>query len=69
VVNNWYKQLQTNPKVKIECSRLIMMIICLEISYERYLKGSAKMFREAAENDEVVILREQTPTHIIEIED
>jgi hypothetical protein len=45
------------------------MIICFEITYGRYLKDSTAMFKEADENDKVLISREQTPVHIMEIED
>jgi hypothetical protein len=69
VVNNWYKQLPTNSKLKTEWGKIITMVMCFEISYERYLKDSPPMFKEADENDEVLIPREQTPIRIIEIED
>jgi hypothetical protein len=46
------------------------MIICFEITYGRYLKDSATMFKEADEKNEVAIPRQITPVHdLIEIED
>jgi hypothetical protein len=46
------------------------MIICFEITYGRYLKDSALMFKEADEKNEVAIPRQKTPVHdLIEIED
>jgi hypothetical protein len=35
--------------------RVMSMVICFEISYGRYLKDSAAMFKEADENNEVLI--------------
>jgi hypothetical protein len=37
-VNNWYKMLPFNQKLKIEWGRVISMVICFEITYGRYLK-------------------------------
>jgi hypothetical protein len=68
-VNNCYKQIPTNPKVKIEWGRLITMIINFEIGYGRYLNDTGKKFREADVNHEVLIPQEKTPIPIIEIED
>jgi hypothetical protein len=46
------------------------MIICFEITYGRYLKDSAVMFKEADEKNEVAIPRQKTPVYdLIEIED
>jgi hypothetical protein len=46
------------------------MIICFEITYGRYLKDSAGMFKEADEKLEVAIPRQKTPVQdLIEIED
>jgi hypothetical protein len=50
VVNEWYHTyLNLNDKLRKEWLRLIEMIICLEITYGRYLKDSAAMFQEADE--------------------
>jgi hypothetical protein len=69
-VNNLYKQLPSNPKLKIEWGRLIAMIICFEITYGRYLNDTGEMFKEADENHEVFIPREKTQVNnLIEIED
>jgi hypothetical protein len=63
-VNNWYKMLQMNEKLKIEWGRVMSMIQYFKITYGRYLKDSAVMFKEVDENYKVVIHREQTPVHI-----
>jgi hypothetical protein len=70
IVNVWYKTYPSvSEKQRSEWFRLIAMIIRFEITYGRYLKDSAAMFGEADENDKILIPREQTPVHIIEIED
>jgi hypothetical protein len=70
IVNIWYKTYSSvSEKQRSDFFRLIAMIICFEITYGRYVKDSGVMFREAYENDKVLIPREQTPVHIIEIED
>jgi hypothetical protein len=68
-VNKWYKILPMNEKLKVEWGRIMSMIQCFEITYGRYLNDTGEMFKEANENNEVLIHREKTPTHIIEIED
>jgi hypothetical protein len=46
------------------------MIICFEITYGRYLKDSAAMFKETDEKHEIAIPRQITPVYnLIEIED
>jgi hypothetical protein len=50
--------LPTNPKLKIEWGRVMSVVMCFEISYGRYLKDSAVMFKEADENKTVLIPRE-----------
>jgi hypothetical protein len=47
----------------------MLMILCLEIIYGRYLNNIANMFREADEKHEVSIPRKSTPVHVIKIED
>jgi hypothetical protein len=37
-VNNCYKMIPSNPKLKIEWGRVMSMIQCFEITYGRYLK-------------------------------
>jgi hypothetical protein len=69
VVNNWYKQLLMNPKLKIEWDRIMSMIQCFEITYGRYLSDTGEMFKEADKNHKLLIPRQVTPVHIIEIED
>jgi hypothetical protein len=68
-VNNWYKMLPSNPKLKIEWGRVMSMVTCFDISYGRYLNDTGEMFKEADEDDKVLIPREKTPMHIKEIED
>jgi hypothetical protein len=71
VVNEWYHTYPNlNDKLRKEWLRLVQMIICFEITFGRYLKDSALMFKEADEKNEVAIPRQQTPVHeLIEIED
>jgi aspartate carbamoyltransferase catalytic subunit len=45
------------------------MILGFEITYGRYLNDSVKIFREVDEKHEVVIPRQLSPEHFIEIED
>jgi hypothetical protein len=53
-VNNWYKMLPSNQKLKIEWGRVMLMVMCFEISYGRYLKDSTAMFKEADKNKTVL---------------
>jgi hypothetical protein len=45
------------------------MILCLEITYGRFLKDTKKMFRDFEEKHDVAISRKLTPEHVIKIED
>jgi hypothetical protein len=54
-VDNWYRQLPTNPKLKIEWGRVMTIVIYFEITYGRYLKDSTAMFKVADENHEILI--------------
>jgi hypothetical protein len=45
------------------------MIQCFEITYGRYLSDTGEIFKEADENHKLLIPREITPVHIIDIED
>jgi hypothetical protein len=70
VIGKLYKTyFSINEKQRTEWSRFILMIICFEITYGRYLNDTAKMFREAEEKQEVALHLQLTPVHVIEIED
>jgi hypothetical protein len=68
-VNNWYQMLPMKEKLRIEWIRIMSMIQCFEITYVRYSNDTVEMFREADDNHEVALPREETSVHIIEIED
>jgi hypothetical protein len=61
--------LPMNPKLKIEWGRIMSMIHCFEITYGRYLNDTGEIFEEADENHKLLILQQETPVHIIDIED
>jgi hypothetical protein len=63
-VAEWYHTYPIiNDKLRKEWLRLAQMIICFEITYGRYLKDSAAMFKEADEKHEISIPRQKTPVH------
>jgi hypothetical protein len=56
VVGKWYKTYSSiSEKQRSECSRLILMIVSLDVTYGRNLNDTAKMFMEADEKHKVLI--------------
>jgi hypothetical protein len=62
VAEKWYKTYRSiSEKQRSEWSRLILMIMCFEITYGKFLNDTVNMFKEGDEKHEVATPWQSTP--------